>query len=73
MNGVLLASAASLSTSPAELVLLIVDILLLSLRASSGVLGVMLTQPVSRMLTSSTIFLTLLFFVLVAVRFISLA
>jgi hypothetical protein len=72
MSGFLVASAASLSTSPAELIVMVVDFLLLSIRACSGVLGLRLTSRDSRILTSATVFFVALFIVLVVVRFKSL-
>lgn len=69
MGDVLISSAASLSISPAELILLIVCIVLFSLRAWSGVLGVTLARGVSQLLTSATTFLVVLFLVLVVIRF----
>lgn len=69
MSNVLLASAASLSTSPVELVILVASIILLSLRTWIGVTGVVLTQRATQLLTSTTLFLILVFFVLVYVRF----
>jgi hypothetical protein len=69
MSNVLLASAASLSSSPVELVILVASIILLSLRTWIGVTGVVLTQRASQLLTSTTLFLILVFFVLVYVRF----
>ena len=69
MSNVLLASAASLSTSPVELVILVANIFLLSLRTWIGVTGVVLTQRATQLLTGTTLFLILIFFVLVYVRF----
>ncbi len=69
MIDVLLASASSLATSPAELTVLVACIVLLSLRAWSDVTDVALTRRVSQTLTYVTLLLVLLFVVLAVVRF----
>ena len=69
MSNVLLASAVSLSTSPVELVILIASMILLSLRTWIGLTGVVLTRRATQLLTGTTLFLILIFLVLVYVRF----
>jgi hypothetical protein len=65
----LLASAASLANSPAELIDLIATIILLSLRSWIDVTNVGMTRRMNLWLTNLTLTLVVLFFVLVFFRF----
>jgi hypothetical protein len=66
---VLLASARSLANSPAELIVLITTIVLLSIRAWAGIASVRMTRRANLSLTYLTIILVVLFFFLVFFRF----
>jgi hypothetical protein len=69
VSAMLLASAASLANSPAELIDLITTIILLSLRSWIGVTNVGMTRRMNLWLTNLTITLVVLFFVLMFFRF----
>jgi hypothetical protein len=69
MSGVLLASARSLAASPAELVVLVVTVVLLSIRSWTSVAKVALTRRGTHLLTGLTVLMVVLFFLLVIFRF----
>ncbi|MGA7834262.1 MAG: hypothetical protein WCA31_03555 [Acidimicrobiales bacterium] len=69
MIAVLLPSATSLATSPAELIVLITTIILMSVRAWTGITHAGLTQRASHVLTGATSVLIVIFFLLVIFRF----
>jgi hypothetical protein len=69
MSFLVLASVTSLVTSPAELLVLIATIVLLSIRSYISVMGVGLTRRGALVLTNLTLLLAIVFFVLVIVRF----
>jgi hypothetical protein len=73
MNGVVLASFSDFSSAPGILIVLIATIVLLSLRAWSGTIGLNLTRPVSIMLDVVIALLVLLFLLFVIIRFQTLA
>lgn len=67
----LAASAGTFGNAHAVLVCLIAVLVLLALRASCMTLGVVLTRAALHFLDGAIAVLTLLFFVLVAVRFVT--
>lgn len=69
MIAVLLPSATALATSPAELIVLIATVILMAVRVLTGITRTGLTQRASRVLTSATSVLIVIFFLLVIFRF----
>jgi hypothetical protein len=65
------ASAAALATAPAVLVTLVAVLLLLALRAWTQITRLVLTRQVHLLLDGTIGVLATLFFILVAVRFIT--
>ncbi|HEV3212695.1 MAG TPA: hypothetical protein VGZ03_04790 [Acidimicrobiales bacterium] len=71
MTAVLAASAAALATAPAVLVTLVAALLLLALRAWTQISGLTLSQHVHRLLDGTIGALSVLFLLLVVVRFVT--
>jgi len=69
VSAVLQASAAALANSPAELIVLLTTIVLLSIRAWAGITDTRMTRRANVSLTYLTLTLVVLFFFLVFFRF----
>jgi hypothetical protein len=69
VSHVVFANTSAISAAPVVFVLFLAVVILLCVRATSRVMHLPLTRFVSQMLDGSTLVITILFFILVVIRF----